>query len=376
MIRNIIIKVTLDCNIQCKYCYVHRNREYEGIDHIMGLDTLEALIIKTSDYLKNNPSIDRFVFYWHGGEPLLAGTAFFEEAFRLQKKYMPENVVAVNTIQTNGTLLNEKWIDLIKKINYGICLSLDGPAEINDVWRRTIDGKGTYHKVVDSIKLLNEHNIPLSVLSVITPEALPHGRKIYHHLRQLGFTWMDFMYPFYSLIDNTLDENIDPAQWGFFYKDVFDAWIEEADPDVDIRLLRDLCLLRLGGKTSMCSSSSDCSYVITVDPAGNIYVCDDLLSYSDSMIGNILTDSLFNINCHPKLTRLSQKSVLYGDNCQNCSYFPFCKGGCTLFRAQKKDDFHGKHYFCAAQRIIIDHINDYFQSIASTLKEQDQVDVR
>lgn len=363
MIRDLIIKVTLDCNIQCKYCYVQRNRDYEGVDHIMSRNTLETLIKKTSEYLEHNPSINRFVFYWHGGEPLLAGTDFFETAFKLQQKYIPKNVTMVNTIQTNGILLNEKWIDLIKRINYGICLSLDGPAEIHNTWRQTVDGKGTYNQVVNSLKLLNEHDVSLSVLSVITPEALGKGREIYQHLRQLGVTWMDFMYPFYSMIDNTLDKNIEPSQWGFFLKDVFDAWIEEDNPNIDIRLLHDLCLLYLGGKTVMCISNSDCSYVITVDPSGNIYVCDDLLSYSDSMIGNILTSSLSNMNCHPKLTRLSHKSVLYGNDCLDCSYFPFCKGGCTLFRALKKDDFHGKHYFCAAQRIIIDRIRDYFQSM-------------
>src|SRR3989337_1511079 len=294
MIRNVIIKVTLDCNIQCKYCYVQRNRDYECTTRIMEKSTLEMLIKRISEYLKQTSNIDRFVFYWHGGEPLLAGTSFFEECFRLQ-----------------------------------------------------------------------QNDIPLSVLSVITPDALPHGHKIYQHLREIGVTWMDFMYPFYSNIDNTLDQSIKPLQWGQFYKDVFGAWIEEGNPNIYIRMLHDLCMRILGAKTSMCCFSSDCSYVITVDPSGNIYICDDLLSYADSLLGNIFFDSLFDINTHQKLTRLSKISTLYGEICLNCDCFSVCKGGCTLFRAKIPDDFHRNDYFCEAQRCIINHLKNYFQPYLS-----------
>ena len=127
MIHDVIVKVTLDCNIRCKYCYVQRNRGYEGQDHIMSRNTLKMLMIRISDYLKNNPNIDQFTFYWHGGEPLLAGRAFFEECFRLQQEYIPKNISLINTISTNGILLDKEWINMIKKIGFAICLSLDGP---------------------------------------------------------------------------------------------------------------------------------------------------------------------------------------------------------------------------------------------------------
>lgn len=361
MIRNFIIKVTLDCNIQCGYCYVQRNREYESTNRIMSKSTLDVLIKKIAEYIKHTSNIDEFVMYWHGGEPLLAGTSFFEDVFNLQKKYIDnDDILIVNTIQTNGILLNEEWIDLIKRTGCSIGLSLDGNAEINDAWRLTKNGKGTYQKVLDSIKLLQKNGIPIHLLSVITPEALLHGRAIYQNFREIGVTWMEFMYPFYSKIDNTIDQNINPSQWGQFYKDVFDAWIEEDNPEIYVRTLHDLCMKILGGKTSMCCFGSDCSYVVTVDPSGNIYVCDDLLSYSDSLLGNILSDSIFDINAKQKLTRLSKKSTLYGADCLKCKYFAICKGGCTLFRAKKFDDFHNTHYFCEAQRSIISHIENYF----------------
>lgn len=213
---------------------------------------------------------------------------------------------------------------------------------------------------------MQRNSLPLSILSVITPEALPHGARIYSSLRDLGCAWMDFMYPFYSLIDNTLDQNIQPEHWGYFLADVFDAWMAEGNPDVDIRLLHDICALLLGGKTRMCASSVDCSYVITVNPNGDVFICDDLLAYADSRLGNIHRDRLAQLADHPKLRRLADQNVLFGEECQTCKLFPYCKGGCTLFRARQTDDFLGRHYYCAAQRIIITHIHSYFQGLRRT----------
>ncbi|MGE5556696.1 MAG: radical SAM protein, partial [Methanocella sp.] len=210
MIRNIIIKAALDCNISCKYCYVKHNRQYDTTNHVMKVDTLQVIMEKIGEYLKQSPKVDRLTLYWHGGEPLLCGKEFFQQSYLFQKKYFPSGVSVANTIQTNGTLLDLDWLNLIKKINYDICLSLDGPAEINDMWRQTRDGKGTYGQVVRAIELLKSQGFPVSLLSVVTPEALPHGRMIYRHLRELGATWIDFMYPFYSKIDNTIAQTVEP----------------------------------------------------------------------------------------------------------------------------------------------------------------------
>jgi len=368
MLRNVIIKVTLDCNIQCKYCYVQHNREYGSEGRIMNLQTVEILIKKIAEYLEKNSEIDRFAFYWHGGEPLLAGTHFFEKCYELQRQYIPENINVVNAIQTNATMLNENWIKTIKNIGYNICLSLDGPKKINDLWRMTKNGKGTHDEVVKSIELLKKYDVSPSVLAVITPDSLEYGYEIYKYFRELGITWMDFMYPFYSKVDNTLEVNIDPSLWGKFYTRVFDAWAEEDDPNIYVRMLHDMCMGYLGGKTDMCSFSSDCSYVITIDPVGEIYICDDLLSYGDSYLGNIDKDSLFYIAEHPKLKRLAESSVLYGDTCVKCDYFNMCKGGCTLFRAESHNNFSAPHFYCESQRFIIDHIKKYFQSMKISQK--------
>lgn len=363
MIRNVIVKVTLGCNINCRYCYVRRNREIADKSQIMDDATLEALIRGVGQYFGAVSVPDRFVFYWHGGEPLQAGKSFFRRCREFQDRYLPPALDVVNTIQTNGILLDDEWARMARDCGYGICVSLDGPAEINDAWRLTANGRGTYDLVVRGMEALKRNGIPLSVLCVITPEALPHGARIYRELRGLGCSWMDFMYPFYSRIDNTIDVDIQPERWGRFLSDIFDAWIAEGNPDVDIRLLKDFCMLLLGGKTTMCIAGVDCSYVVTVNPDGEVHVCDDLLAYADGRLGNVHRNPFLEIAEHPRLARLSRRDVLFGEECTNCELFSFCKGGCTLFRARGRDDFSARHYYCEAQRQVIRHIRRHFASL-------------
>jgi uncharacterized protein len=316
--------------------------------------SLEELHAKSREHRRE------FVFYWHGGEPLLAGHDFFDTVERLQKAYMPGEVACVNSLQTNGTLLDSTWVHQLKRMDYNVCLSLDGPPEIHDARRVTKGGAGTYANVIKAVEAMKAADCRVALMAVITPEALSRGREIYRHFRDLGCTWMDLMYPMCNRIHSTLDQEINPRMWGQFYCDLFDAWVEEDNPSIYVRQLHDWCMLLLGGKTDMCTSQSDCSYVLTVDTDGNVYVCDDVLPYYNSRLGNISNDTLLDLAENETLKKLADPSFLYGDECRDCYYFPACKGGCTLFRVRSKSDFSARHYFCESQRTIIDHIRSYF----------------
>jgi uncharacterized protein len=211
------------------------------------------------------------------------------------------------------------------------------------------------------LSLLREKEVPVSLLAVITPEALPYGREIYKHFREFGCRWMDFMYPMCNRLNNTTDIALEPRQWGKFYSDVFDAWADEGDPGVYVRQIHDWCMLLLGGKTDMCTSQSDCSYVVTVNTDGNVFICDDLMPYYDGDLGNIITDSFVDIARNKKLQGLSARENLHGKECLECSYFPVCVGGCSLFRVNARGDLTGRHYFCESQKLVADHIGAFFE---------------
>ena len=363
MLQSIIVKVASTCNLNCSYCYYRLSENLKTEKKLMEPELIHNIIEKFGEYSNAN-KLDFFTFFWHGGEPLLAGIDFYKTAISLQKKYFSSATDVINSIQTNGVLLNEQWLDFIKVNNIEIGLSIDGPSDIHDIRRKDINGSGTYKRVLKSVNLLNKFEVPLKILCVVTPEAIGKGKSIYKHFRSLNCEWMDFLYPIRNNVTNTFDTNVSPDELADFFIDVFDAWISEDNENVFIRSLHDWVMLLLNGKPSMCHSYDDCSTVITINTDGRVFICDDLLPYIDSEIGNINNMSIEEIINSDKLVRLSKKENIYSSHCLKCQYFPICVGGCAVFRIKKFNDIQGKNTFCTANKKIIDHISSSLKSLS------------
>jgi len=297
----------------------------------------------------------------------LVGKEFYERVVELESACFSSKVILENAIQTNGTLLDEEWIQLFKRHGFQAAISLDGPADIHDKRRITAGGKGTHDCIVRNLELLRSQDYPIRFLAVVTPEAVRRGREIYQYFRQLGCKWMDFLYPICNEVASTFDRPMDPAALGQFFCDVFDAWIEEGDPGVHVRTLNDWCTRLLGGHTITCHTKTDCSYVVTVDTDGSILVCDDLMAFVDSRLGHIEDHGLELIEKHRFLTRLADPEVLFCKECSGCGFFEVCGGGCSLFRVTGKDKFGGPNIFCLTQKKAIRHIRNSLLDMGTTV---------
>ena len=83
------------------------------------------------------------VFSWQGGEPTLMGLDFFQRVVELQQRYKKPDQAIENDLQTNGMLLNDDWCAFLKEHNFLVGLSIDGPPELHDVYRRSKGGQPT-----------------------------------------------------------------------------------------------------------------------------------------------------------------------------------------------------------------------------------------
>lgn len=95
-----------NCNMRCQYCFyanVTNIREVKS-KGIMSIETLEQLVKQTLSEVT-----DWVSFGFQGGEPMLAGRRFFEQLIAFQKKYNVHGTHIENSIQTNGTMINDKW---------------------------------------------------------------------------------------------------------------------------------------------------------------------------------------------------------------------------------------------------------------------------
>ncbi len=93
----------------------------------------------TKQYIESQTQ-PQVMFTWHGGETLMRPLSFYRKAVELQKKYAGGRQID-NSIQTNGTLLNDEWCAFFKENNFLVGISIDGPQEFHDEYRRDKMGR-------------------------------------------------------------------------------------------------------------------------------------------------------------------------------------------------------------------------------------------
>ena len=145
-----------DCNLNCTYCFYLEKAELfsETVKHRMSDEIQEELIRQVMQQSGDSVSIA-----WQGGEPTLMGLDFYRKVVELEKKYGHGQTVG-NGLQTNGTLLNEDWAEFLKKYDWLVGLSLDGPEHIHDRYRHDKGGKGSHHTVEKMHKCYCKTGLP------------------------------------------------------------------------------------------------------------------------------------------------------------------------------------------------------------------------
>lgn len=156
--------VGASCNLRCKYCYyLEKANLYKHTPtRVLSEEMLEQF---TKEYIEAQ-TMNEVLFTWHGGETLMRPLSFFRKAVELQKKYGAGRRID-NTIQTNGTLLTDEWCEFLHENHWLVGVSIDGPQEFHDEYRRTASGAPSWTKVMRGIQLLNKHNVEWNAMAVV-----------------------------------------------------------------------------------------------------------------------------------------------------------------------------------------------------------------
>ena len=159
------------CNLDCHYCYyLDKAVQYGGRQAVMSDELLELYV---KQYICAN-EVDTVQFCWHGGEPLLLGVDFYRRAMEFQRKYADGKRIE-NTLQTNGTLVDEAWCDLFASNNFLVGVSLDGPEDIHDAFRLTKGGKPTFARVMETVRMFERSGVEFNTLSVVNRRCEFHA---------------------------------------------------------------------------------------------------------------------------------------------------------------------------------------------------------
>ena len=129
------------CNLDCDYCFfLSKEMLYPGSAFRMDADVQERYVRQLLEAHRGLPEV---ILAWQGGEPTLMGLPFFERSIELVDRYSQPGQRILNVIQTNGTLLTNKWGAFLAKHQFLVGISIDGPSEIHDRYRVDKGGKPT-----------------------------------------------------------------------------------------------------------------------------------------------------------------------------------------------------------------------------------------
>ncbi len=348
------------CNMQCTYCY-YRNVYKEP--HLMPDHILELFIKKYID-----ETTGQIVpFFWHGGEPTLAGLSFYQKVVAYQNKYLTKHKKVWNNIQTNGLGIDEAWCCFFKENNFDVGVSIDGSMIAHDHYRRDLFDNPSYDRIITSIELLKHHDISVDLLCTINAFNVNYPKETYQALAKLNTGWIQFI-PIIELSDDNCltAESISSEAYGIFMIEVFKQWITNDIDKIKIQTFADIELVNKKLPATVCQTSRTCGNVLVIENDGSLYACDHYVG-KDYFLGNIVDKNLRDaLNSHQQIAFGQVKSDLV-DECEDCKWLKYCYGGCTKNRFINKDNLV-KYHLCEGVKTMHKHIekpfNRYFYLLA------------
>jgi uncharacterized protein len=349
-ISSLLIKpASAVCNLDCEYCF-YLDREADPYIALpgrrMSLETLERLVDTYLFY-----SYPSSVFAFQGGEPTLAGLPFFEKLIEYQQQHGRGGQSVANALQTNAVLIDKHWCDLFRSYNWLLGVSLDGPEEINDLYRFNKERRGTWKRVMQSVDLLQANKVEFNILCVLSTANVEKPKELYRFYRKLGIDNIQFI-PLaeFDGNGNRLPFTITAEQYGRFLCEIFDLWWPERRK-VRIRFFDNLAEALAGQKPGTCTMHETCDSYVVVEYNGDIYPCDFFVE-APWKLGNITVDSWGEIARRTRRYSFASKKTLAHPECQVCEYQSVCHGGCPKFRHGPSRRFEDLDYFCSAYKMI------------------------
>ena len=372
---NVLVKpIGSECNLRCEYCfYIDKFKVVSDPDEVSSKMDDDLLELFTKQYIKSQPeTVKEIVFSWQGGEPLLLGTGFFEKALSFQEKYAPEGVSIYNSIQTNGTLITDEFARFFKENNFLAGISLDGPEEIHNRYRKYADGKGSFSAVMKGYELLQKHGVDFNILTSVQNHNSQYPDEVYSFFKSINAQHIQFI-PIVEKITaadrnrpvKVSERTVSPEKWGSFMNRIFDLWLMNDIGKIYIQHFDLLLGIYMGYGASLCVHSKECGRSLVIEHNGKLYSCDHFVD-KDHYLGNIRETQLSDLADKKKQTDFGRKKyTALHQKCRECEYLKLCYGGCLRNRkAEKNGDIN---YLCEGYRSFYSHTQPYFLAMGRSL---------
>lgn len=347
------------CNLRCDYCfYLDKSRLYPDVAAAaMRMDPRvhESFVDQLMDGQLPGAGV---TISWQGGEPTLMGLDFFRRAVRYARERAPTGAPVGFTLQTNGTLLDAEWCRFLRDEQVLVGLSVDGPPELHDTYRRDARGRGTFARVARAAELLKEHEVDVNALCSVHAANAEHPREVYAFLRDdLGMDWIQFI----PIVERVNDDgstllqqgsrvtgrSVSPNSWGAFLLAVFDDWLQTDVERVHVSIFESAFASWVGVPALMCVFAETCGEAPVLEHNGDLYACDHFVE-PDHLLGTITETPLRELVASDQQRRFgAAKRDALPRVCRECDVRFACNGECPKNRfVPAPDGEPGLNYLC------------------------------
>jgi uncharacterized protein len=300
----------------------------------------------------------------HGGEPLLAGAAFLEDIAQRARAAMPTGTRAELAVQTNGTLLGRPILEMLRRNEIRVGVSLDGGPAATDRHRRDPRGRGSYTAVAAALDLLREEryrDIYGGLLCVVSLENDPE--ETYDALAAFGPPLVDFLLPHGTW---TVPPPGRPPDGSTPYADwllrVFYHWAASPANRPGIRIFDQIIAVLLGGTARTGGLGLAPLATVMINTDGTVGLVDALHAAYDGAADtglNVLTSSLDPALEQPATAAMQIGHLALSGQCAACGVRDTCGGGYYPHRYRAGDGFRNPSVYCPDLLALITRLRRY-----------------
>ena len=365
------------CNLNCDYCFYLKKEEfYPGSRFRMSDEVLESYIAQ----LIESHRTDTVTVAWQGGEPTLMGVDFYRRAIALQEKYRRPGMRFENTIQTNGTLLNDEWCEFLRENDFLVGISIDGPRTLHDAYRVDKKGRSTFDRVMRGLRLLQKHGVETNVLVTVNRTNADHPLEVYRFLRdEVKTKWIQFIPAIERVNQGNVtpfqegsevsERTMTPEQWGKFLTTIFDEWVRNDVGRIFVQTFEAAVRSWMNLPSSgMCIFDPTCGHGLALEHNGDLYACDHFVE-PKYLRGNIQQTHMRDLAGSDQQRKFGRdKLEALPRFCRECEIRFACNGECPKNRFLTTPDGEpGLNYLCAGYKQFFIHIDRPIKILAELI---------
>lgn len=330
------MEITLNCDLNCEYCIVHKNKIHQT-EKVMNLDTAKKIVKKFNDEVGAKGSIVII-----GGEPLTN----MEVA-----NYIIENALGKKIIFTNGLNMTDNDIKYFKENKVTTIISLDGyTLEHNDA-RFSPKTTERMETVISNIKKMAQNGNNQAVATLLYKDNIKDTQEIAKFYKTLGVKNITFAYPHHTL------EGPDATDFDMksYTAEICNLLSFSKKEKVYIEQLGPI-LNAIINRKAVFTACKIANSQRTFYPSSQETLCmklDTLKNYDDKKI----VDNL----------------PINNPNCQNCIALNICGGGCAWDNAIDYNDKGVDPRLCNHNKCLVEYLVGDIENATKDAKTVEEI---